>query len=209
MLRAALAFSLVVLLNGCADDDGFQEYASAPVSDSHDHDHGHGHGHEGAHGGHVFELDDAHGHHMELTFDQETRDITLYFYGAEIGTGVATTGVSLHLEGDTETELSAEAVPAEGETPESSSVFRIAGSSLPEGITGEEQLNGHIHATIAGEEFAADLVAHSHDDHDHGHEGHGHDDDHHDDHEHDDHDHDSHGDEDGHAEAAEGQGDSN
>jgi hypothetical protein len=173
---------------GC-DDGKYEDYAKAPLAEEHAHDHDHGHdhgGHEGKHGGHILELDDAHGHHAELVFDKATRDISLYFYGAEIGVAKPATGVAFELMIDgKEVVLESKASPLEGETEATCSRYVIAGSQLPENIKGEEQLDGHFHVTIDGKEFAGEMHAHSHDEHshdehkhdDHAHEGEAHKDD--------------------------------
>jgi hypothetical protein len=139
----------------------------------HDHDHHHGHGeshsaHEGKHGGHVLELDDSHGHHAELVFDKATRDVTLYFYGSEIGVAKAATGLAFEIQKDgKDVVLEAKALPLDGETEATASRFVVAGSQLPEAIQSEEQLDGHFHVTIDGNEFIGEFHAHSHDDHAH------------------------------------------
>ncbi len=166
MAGFALAAFVVV---GC-EDSKYQDYSKAPLSDQSAHDHGHDHGeHVGKFGGHVLELDDAHGHHAELVFDTTTRDITLYFYGSEVGVAKAASSLEFEIEKDgKETELESKASPLEGETDGASSRFVIAGSQLPEDIKSEEQLEGHFHVTIDGKELVGNFHAHSHDDHDHG-----------------------------------------
>ena len=181
---------------GCGGtSDEFQEYTEAPLSAATDmHDHGE---HAGLHGGHIIEIGDAHAAHLEMVFDKETRDISLYFYGAEVGQAVAASGVEFEIEvGGEEVSLEVKASPLEGETEESASRYVVSGTTLPKEITSEEQLDGHLHVTIGGQEYAPSFHAHSHDEHDH--DGHDHD---HDEHDHkegeaahgDDHDHD-HGD---------------
>ena len=171
LAAAAAAFCVA----GC-EDSGYKDYSKAPLSDAHDHDHDHDHdGHEGKHGGHVLELDDVHGHHAEMVFDNATRDITLYFYGSEIGVAKAATSLEFEIEKDEkEVALESKASPLDGETAEASSRFVIAGSQLPEEIKSEEQLDGHFHVTIDGKELVGSFHAHSHDEHspdehDHGH----------------------------------------
>lgn len=173
---ALAAFAAV----GC-DAGNYQDYSKAPLSDGHDHghdhdhDHGHDHGgHAGKYGGHVLELDDTHGHHAEMVFDTATRDITLYFYGSEIGVGKPATGLAFEIEKDgAEVVLEAKALPMEGETEATASRFVIAGSQLPEAIKSEEQLDGHFHVTIDGKELVGEFHAHSHDDHAHDEPAHG------------------------------------
>lgn len=174
--------ALLAYTVGC-EEGKYEDYAKAPLAEEHSHDHDHGHdhgGHEGKHGGHILELDDAHGHHAELVFDKATRDISLYFYGAEIGVAKPATGVAFELMIDgKEVVLESKASPLEGETEATCSRYVVAGSQLPESIKGEEQLDGHFHVTIDGKEFAGEMHAHSHDEHshdqhkhdDHAHEG--------------------------------------
>jgi len=166
---AGLALAAFVIV-GCGDSK-YQDYSKAPLSDqnAHAHNHDHGHEHEGKHGGHVLELDDAHGHHAEMVFDTATRDITLYFYGSEIGVAKTVSSLEFEIEKDgKETVLEAKASPLDGETEEASSRYVIAGSQLPEDIKSEEQLDGHFHVVIDGKELVGSFHAHSHDDHDHG-----------------------------------------
>lgn len=168
-LLAGLSMA-VFALTGCQEEE-FKEYSTAPLSQGDDHDHDHGH--EGKHGGHVLELDDAHGYHAEMVFDTESRDITLYIYGSEIGVAKAATDLEFEIEKDgEETALEAKASPLDGETEETASRFVIAGSQLPEGIKSDEQLDGHFHVTIDGKELVGHFHPHSHGDADHGHEAH-------------------------------------
>lgn len=166
---ALAAFAVV----GC-DDGNYQDYSKAPLSEEHDHDHGHDHGgHAGKYGGHVLELDDTHSHHAEMVFDSATRDITLYFYGSEIGVGKPATELAFEIEKDgAEVVLEAKASPLEGETEATASRFVIAGGQLPEAIKSEEQLDGHFHVTVDGKELVGEFHAHSHDEH--AHDDHGH-----------------------------------
>ena len=164
--------ALLAYTVGC-EEGKYEDYAKAPLAEEHAHDHDHDHdhdhgGHEGKHGGHVLELDDAHGHHAELVFDKATRDVTLYFYGAEIGVAKPATGVEFELMVDgKEAVLESKASPLEGETDATCSRYVVAGSQIPESIKGEEQLDGHFHVTIDGKEFAGEMHAHSHDEHAH------------------------------------------
>lgn len=162
---------------GC-EESKYEEYSKAPLSvpQAHDHDHDHDHdhgGHEGKHGGHVLELDDTHGYHAELVFDSATRDITLYFYGSEIGVAKNVTDLEFEIEmGGAEAELESKASPLEGETEETCSRFVISGTQLPAGVKSEEQVDAHFHVTIDGKEFVKELKPHSHDEHaEHAHEG--------------------------------------
>lgn len=159
----------VLVTPGC-DDAGYDEFSKAPLNKAQDHEHDHDHGaHEGKHGGHVIELDDTHSVHAELLFDSATRDITLYFYGSEIGVAKAASELVFEIEQDgKELVLESKAVPLDGETAEACSRFTVAGAGLPEAIKSEEQLDAHFHVTIDGKEFVGELHAHSHDEHAHG-----------------------------------------
>lgn len=160
--------------SGC-EDAKYQDYSQAPLSagHGHDHNHDHGHGEAGNHGGYVLEFDDAHAYHGELTFDLATRDVTVYFYGAEVGKAKAAQGVTLSLhDGDAHKDLVAKPMPLEGETGETTSRWVISGTNLPVSIKSEEQIDGHLEATMDGKAFSYALEPHSHDhgvhtDHDH------------------------------------------
>lgn len=167
---ASLALASFVAV-GC-EDSNYQEYKAAPLSEGHD---AHDHGAVGPYDGHVLEMDDAHGHHAEIVMDSDTRDITVYFYGAQIGSAVAASNVVLELhEGDAHKDVTAKASPIEGETAENASRWVFAGSDMPAGIKSEEQLDGHLKATLGGKDFSASLEPHSHNDADHGHDDHAH-----------------------------------
>ena len=178
---AVAAFSVA----GCEDAD-YQSYNEAPLSEatSHVHDHDHDHGESGKYGGHVLELDDAHAHHGELVFDAQTRDITVYFYGGEIGEAKAAGNVTLGLHvADGHKNLVAKPMPLDGETNQAASRWVFSGADLPKNIKGEEQLDGHLEATIGGQPFSYGLEPHSHADHDEvAHEEHSDADDKHDEH---------------------------
>ncbi len=157
---------------GCQQSEEYSDYEKAPLSENTETGHSHG----PAHGGTVIEFDAAHAHHAEAVFDEQSRNITLYFYGAEIGTAHPAEGLVVELEeGDDEIHLEAEAAPLEGETEETASCYVIDGSQIPEGITSLSQLHGHFHVTMDGNDFRGDLGhAHEHGEegHDHGEEGH-------------------------------------
>lgn len=162
---AVAAFSVV----GCEDAD-YQAYKEAPLSEATGHVHDHDHGEVGKHGGHVLELDDAHAHHGELVFDAKTRDVTVYFYGGEVGEAKAASDVTLSLHvADGHKDLVAKVMPLEGETAETASCWVFSGADLPETIKGEEQLDGHLEVTMDGKPFSYGLEPHSHD-----HDGHDH-----------------------------------
>lgn len=170
---------------GCNSDAEFTNYELAPEGEHTHEGHDH-HDHEGAHGGHVIEFDAAHAHHAELVFDEASRDITLYFYGAEIGEAHPAEGLVVELEEDDgEIHLDVTASPLEGETEETASCYVVAGADVPEEIKSAEDLHGHFHVTLDGQDFKGDLS--NHEDHDHGHEGHDEDEE---DHDEEDHDHD-------------------
>ena len=155
---------------GCEDAD-YQSYNEAPLSEAaahnHAHDHDHDHGEVGKYGGYVLELDDAHAHHGELVFDADTRDVTVYFYGSEVGVAKVASQVTLELHvADGHKELVAKSSPLEGETDETASCWVFSGTDLPANVTSEEQLDGHLEATIDGKPFSYGLEQHSHGDHD-------------------------------------------
>lgn len=190
-LAMTLVVSSLFTIAGCTSDPEFTDYSLAETSENTGDGHDHG-AHEGAHGGAVIEFDAAHAHHAEVVFDEATRDITVYFYGAEIGEAHAASDVMIELEDeDGETELTVVASPLDGETDESASRYMVAGAGVPENITSADALHGHFHATLDGQDFKGDLCSHhdhhDHDGHDHGsdsdHDEHeGHDEDHADDH---------------------------
>ena len=163
---ALAAFSVV----GC-EDTSYQEYTKAPLNELHEHDHAHDHGAEaGVHGGHILEIDDAHAHHAEMVFDESSRDVTLYFYGGEVGVAKAASELTFEIERDgKEVVLESKASPLEGETEATCSRYVVAGTQLPEAIKSEEQLDGHFHVMIDGKEFTGAFHAHSHDEADHAH----------------------------------------
>ena len=161
---AVAAFGTV----GCEDAD-YQTYKEAPLSEATAHIHDHDHGEVGKHGGHVLELDDAHAHHGELVFDVKTRDVTVYFYGGEVGEAKPASNVTLGFHvADGHKDIVAKPMPLEGETAETASCWVFSGADLPENVKGEEHLDGHLEATMEGKAFSYGLEPHSHD-----HDGHG------------------------------------
>jgi len=152
---------------GCEDAD-YQTFNEAPLSEASAHVHDHDHGEVGKHGGHVLELDDAHAHHGELVSDAKTRDVTVYFYGGEVGEAKAPSSVTLSLHvADGHKDLVAKPTPLEGETTETASCWVFSGADLAENVKGEEQLDGHLEVTMDGKPFSYGLEPHSHD-----HDGH-------------------------------------
>jgi len=175
-----LAMCGLFVTAGCSQDGNYSDYGDAPLSDNTDS----GHSHVAVHGGQLLEFDPSHGHHAELVFNSDSREIILYFYGAQIGEAHPAEDLIFELEADgDEMQLNATASPMDGETEDSCSRFVIAGSELPEHITSAEMLDGHFHVLLDGGEFSGHF---GHD------EDHHHGDDHEDDHEHDDHEHDEH-----------------
>lgn len=172
-----LALGCCLAITGCGSSE-YNDYSDAPKSDSSASGHSHAEGHAGAHGGEVIEFDAAHAHHAELVFDEQTRDLTLYFYGAEIGEAQPAEDLDFHLEGDgEEIHVDCTASPLDGETDETASRFVVAGSTLPEEVTSLHDLEGHFHVTMDGQDFVGSF-GHHHHDHDEDHEEHGDHDDH-------------------------------
>ena len=115
-------------------------------------------------------MDDAHAHHAELVFDAASRDITVYFYGAEVGEAKAASSVTLELHvADGHKDLATKPMPLDGETDATASRWAISGADLPAEIKGEEQLDGHLEATMDGQPFSYALEPHSHDHDEHAH----------------------------------------
>ena len=167
----ALAMAAFVTA-GCEDTD-YQDYSKAPLSEAKEHVHEHDHGEIGKHGGHVLEMDDAHAHHAELLFDATSRDITVYFYGTEVGVAKVASNVTLELHvADGHKDLASKPMPLDGETDATASRWLISGADLPADIKGEEQLDGHLEATMDGKPFSYALKPHSHDEHAHAEEAH-------------------------------------
>ncbi len=156
-------FGLVVTAGyvvGCNSEQGATPYAEAEKAEAaHDE---HEHHHEGAHGGHVIELSDDHKVHGEFVIDAAAKVGRFYVTGEDLKTPVEATAVMIHTEGDggEEMEVPLEAVGG----GEKASEFTIALDKLPSSDI--EQLHGHFHVTVGGEELSGDL---SHD-HDHAHE---------------------------------------
>ena len=189
MTRFSMILGLCSILAavGCDSGEEYTEYELAPQSENTD-EHAHHHDHEGKHGGTIIEFDAAHANHAEIVFDSETRGITMYFYGAEIGRAKAVSDVVFELEeGDDEVHLDVTASPLEGESEESSSCFTIAGDDIPEGTKSLNDLHGHFHVTIGDQDYKGNFGHdHNHEGHEHGDEDHGHGEE---DHDHGEHDH--------------------
>jgi len=158
----SLTLCSCLAISGCnSSEDGAVSYEDAPLSEKHEHDHAH----EGAHDGLVIEFDAAHAYHAELVFNEESRDITLYFYGAEIGEAHPAEGLVVELEKDgEELHLDVTASPLDGETEETASRFIVAGADVPEYVKSGDDLHGHFHVTLNGTDFRGSF---GEDDHDH------------------------------------------
>ena len=170
MNRVVCLTVICSLISGCGQPGEFTDYKQAELSAGDSH-HGHDHGEEsGPKGGHVIEIGDTHSLHAELVFDKDSRDITVYFYGANVGEAAVVSGFEFELEVENQEQvIASSALPLENETTELASRFMVAGTSLPKNITSEEQLDGHMHVTFEGQEYAASFRPHSHDDHAHQH----------------------------------------
>ena len=158
-----LTVGSLLTVAGCNSSEEYKDYSNAPLSENTSHDHDHDHA-AGMHGGQIIEFDAAHAHHAELVFDEQTRDITLYFYGPEIGKAQTAEGLVFEVDkedGD-EMHLDATAMPLEGETEDTASRFVVAGSDLPAELTSIADLHCHFHVNLSGQEFTGHLV---HDDH--------------------------------------------
>lgn len=164
-------FGLVVLAGyvvGCNSEQGATPFEEAEKAEA-GHDE-HEHHHEGAHGGHVVELGDDHKVHGEIVIDEAAKVAKFFVTGEDLKTPVEATAVTMHAEGDNGEEKEIAFVPAGG--GEKGSEFTVALDQLP--TTDVEQLHGHFHVTVDGNEMAGDL-AHDHDhahEHDHEHEEH-------------------------------------
>ena len=142
---------------GCNSQQDATPYGEAEQAEaSHDE---HEHHHEGTHGGHVVELSDDHSVHGEFVVDAEAKVARFYVTGEDLKTPVEATAVTMHAEGENGEEAEIAFEPA---TPEKASEFTVALDQLPSSDI--EQLHGHFHVTVNGEELAGDLA------HDHGHE---------------------------------------
>lgn len=168
----SLAVAFVVSFSGCgSDDDEYQEYSEAgkaePRDDHHDH-----HAHSAPHGGQLVELGD-HKYNLEFVFDAEGRKLTAYVLDAHAEKAVAIeeAEISFHLEsGDEETMVTLQAAPQEGDAEGKSSRFEATGDALPASVKTNKDLKGHVHVTVAGEEFTGDIEDEHDHDHDHDHE---------------------------------------
>ena len=74
LFHGFVAGCLAVWTSGCGsdgEDASYSDYTDANEADAAEFDHGH---EEGPHGGHLMFFGDEH-HHVEVTFDEETRGI--------------------------------------------------------------------------------------------------------------------------------------
>lgn len=111
------------------------------------------------HGGQLLEIGDTREFHAELVFDSTTRNITLYFYGAEIGTPHPASELIFEPEvGGNAVILAADPSPLDGESTETCSRYVVPGNSLPSEITATDQLEGHFHVTLNGTEYEKDFA---------------------------------------------------
>ena len=154
----AIAAGYVV---GCNNQQSATPYAEAdPAPEDHEHEHHH----EGPHGGHVVELGSDHSVHGEFVIDADAKLARFYLLGADLETPVEATAVTFHAEGDSGEEQEVALEPAGG--GEAASEFTAPLDQLPSSDI--EQLFGHFHVTVGGEELEGSLE-HEHE-HEHEHE---------------------------------------
>jgi len=93
--------------------------------------------------------------------DETSRDVTVYIYGASMDTPAAINGDGIEFEidreGGEEVEIDAEAKPRDGEPEGKSSVFTIAGASIPESAKDLHDFHWHMHIRIDDKEYEAEL----------------------------------------------------
>ena len=106
-------------------------------------------------------LSEDHSVHGEFVVDAEAKLARFYVLGEDLKTPVEATAVTMHAEGENGEEKEVTFEPAGGEK---AGEFTVALDQLPSSDI--EQLFGHFHVTVNGEELHGDL-AH---DHDHAHE---------------------------------------
>ena len=175
LLNGILCLTTAILFSGCAETSSSgTSYEDAETAET---PAGHGHHHEGPHGGHVLEVDGNHKYHCEMTFDAETRDVTVYLLGGDLKTPVpvAADDVEFEIEeGDDEEHIAMTSEPLEGEEGVSS-VFKVPGSKIPESAKSLNDFHWHMHVTIDSEEYNVAMGHEEHGDHEaHGdHKGHG------------------------------------
>ncbi|MBL8819315.1 MAG: hypothetical protein JNL58_25005 [Planctomyces sp.] len=110
------------------------------------------------HGGQILEIGDTREFHAELVFDSTTRNITLYFYGSEIGTPHPASELIFEPEvGGKAVILAADPSPLDGESTETCSCYVVSGKDLPSEITATDHLEGHFHVTLNGTEYEKDF----------------------------------------------------
>lgn len=147
---------------GCSNQEATTPYSEADeAAAGHDE---HEHHHEGPHGGHIVELATDHSVHGEFIVDSEGQVAKFFLYGEDLKTPVEASAVTFHAEGENGEEVEVAMQPAGG--GEKASEFTAPLAELPSSDI--EQLFGHFHVTVDGEEIGGSLE-HDHD-HDHEHE---------------------------------------
>ncbi len=149
--------AFIVFVAGCGNKEGnppSNATASTATNPSHDSTNPQ----TRPHGGQILEIGDTREFHAELVFDSNTRNITLYFYGAEVGTPHPASELIFEPEvGGKAVILAADPSPLDGESAETCSRYVVQGNKLPSEITTTEQLEGHFHVTLNGTEYEKDF----------------------------------------------------
>ena len=143
---------------GCNSQQGGTPYAQSAGGTHEEHgEHEHEHG---PHGGHVVELSEDHKTHGEFAIDEAGKVAKFYVLGEDLKTPVEATAVNFHAETADGGEKEVAFTPVGG--GDKGSEFTAPIDQLPSADI--EQLKGHFHVTVAGQELSGDLT------HDHGHE---------------------------------------
>jgi hypothetical protein len=177
-LLFATQFGLIALclsgFNGCGDSQpAAPADTDAAAADAHEH----GHGEEGPHGGHIIELGTEE-YHAELTHDEETARVGIYFLGDDAKTArpIDAKSVTINVSVDGEpSQYTLPAAPQPGESEDKSSYFELVSEPLHVVVSGEsEALRTHarLNVTINGKPYVGLIETEKHE-HDHA-QGHSH-----------------------------------
>jgi hypothetical protein len=156
--------------DGCGDgrpDAPADGESAAADADEHDH------GEEGPHGGHIIELGPE-DYHAELTHDDETPRVGIYFLGDDAKTAKPIDAKSININVSVDGEPSQYTLPAApqpGESEDKSSYFELVSEPLHTVVSGESEstrIHARLNVTINGKPYVALIETEKHE-HDHAH----------------------------------------
>jgi len=168
-LAAKFGFMALCLFAFSACGDGKPETPAVSETAAAEHDHPD----EGPHGGHIIELGTEE-YHAELTHDDESHRVGIYFLGDDAKTakpiGAESVTINVSLDGES-SQFILPSAPQSGETKEKSSYFELVSEPLNVVVSGKSEAarkHARLNVTFDGKPYVGLIETEEHA-HDHGH----------------------------------------